>query len=179
MGRDAQSNALHNTSAEVANAAAIAASSVLKPNPDAFNAFLSAHSAASSAAYATLNPQLANAAHAAMKNDFEILRRIQVGLDHSKSVPPEQFGPMWPNGQPSGWPLREETVDREEGIDGEIAGPFSVYIDPKAYSPEEAGEFLSILSEVYESVSGDRLVIDGTGHSRVLIDEPVLPGGGS
>jgi DNA-binding Xre family transcriptional regulator len=48
-------------------------------------------------------------------------------------------------------------------VAGRIAGPLQVFIDSDAYSAADKGELLSLLSDLYELETGDRLVLDATG----------------
>ncbi|MBN68884.1 MAG: hypothetical protein CME32_06330 [Gimesia sp.] len=59
-----------------------------------------------------------------------------------------------------------------------IAGPLKVYIDSDAYTPEEKGELLSLLSELYSINTDDSLVIDDKGKASAIIAEVVSPNGG-
>lgn len=45
----------------------------------------------------------------------------------------------------------------------EIAGPLTLYIDSTRYSPQEIAEVIGVLSDIFETISGDRLVIDAQG----------------
>lgn len=57
----------------------------------------------------------------------------------------------------------EMVCDSEITPTSKLAGPLQVYIDSDAYTPEEKGELLSLISDLYFVESGDRLVIDSTG----------------
>jgi transcriptional regulator with XRE-family HTH domain len=59
-----------------------------------------------------------------------------------------------------------------------LAGPLSVYIDSSAYSADEKGELLSLISELYSLQSGDRLVIDNKGMAEPAVTSVVVPDDG-
>ena len=59
-----------------------------------------------------------------------------------------------------------------------IAGPLQVYIDSDAYTAEEKGELLSLVSELYSLQFGDRLVIDSAGTAEPIPVEAGKPDGG-
>ncbi|MEE8450450.1 MAG: DUF4062 domain-containing protein [Thermoguttaceae bacterium] len=63
--------------------------------------------------------------------------------------------------------------------DTPIAGPLQVYIDADAYSAEEKGELLSLVSELYRLQSNDRLVIDHKGTAEPVGVEVGSPNGGT
>jgi carbon storage regulator len=60
----------------------------------------------------------------------------------------------------------------------DIAGPLQVYIDSDAYTPEEKGILLSLISELYSIQSHDRLVIDNMGMAEPVPVEAISPDGG-
>ncbi|OHB68105.1 MAG: hypothetical protein A2V70_05040 [Planctomycetes bacterium RBG_13_63_9] len=104
------------------------------------------------------------------------------------------MGRLWPEGEPE-WFRRARrvnvarTVDELASKEGKpdieaeeskspIAGPLKVYIDADAYSPEEKGRLLSLISELYAIQTGDRLVIDNTGFARTAdVLDPAPVGG--
>lgn len=55
-----------------------------------------------------------------------------------------------------------DTLPSRDASGSPIAGPLTVYIDTNTYSPDEQGEILSLLSELYAIQSGDRLILDNT-----------------
>jgi hypothetical protein len=107
----------------------------------------------------------------AMRIDF---RRLTAAAKkrrwtHNTPVSPGFFGSLWPKGEPARWPLvraKETVYDR---------GDMSLYFDRAEFSNEQIAEVISLLSELYGSVGGDRLIIRGT---TLLIPErePVLEG---
>lgn len=73
-------------------------------------------------------------------------------------------------------------MDRDEietDPDSPIAGPLSVYIDSDAYTAEEKGELLSLVSQLYALKTGDRLIIDGKGNAQPVGAAIGSPGGAS
>lgn len=62
---------------------------------------------------------------------------------------------------PITWSIAMQRLGRPEG--GEIAGPLSLYVDVGRYSPEQVAQIIQTLSDMFEVMSGDRLVIDGQG----------------
>jgi len=80
----------------------------------------------------------------------------------------ELFAEVTPDVPPS-----EEPLD-----DSGISGPLKVYFDSSAYSPEEQGELLSLLSELYSLQANDRLVIDSKGVASPAFEPASGPNGG-
>jgi hypothetical protein len=62
--------------------------------------------------------------------------------------------------------------------EAQIAGPLQVFIDSDVYTAEEKGELLSLISELYNLQSGDRLVIDSTGTAEPIPVGVSSPDGG-
>jgi carbon storage regulator len=60
-------------------------------------------------------------------------------------------------------------------LEPDIAGPLQVYIDSDAYTPEEKGILLSLISELYSIQSHDRLVIDNMGMAEPVPVEAISP----
>ncbi len=60
-------------------------------------------------------------------------------------------------------PSNSSTTAQHANEESPIAGPLTVYIDSDAYTEEEKGELLSLVSELYSLQSDDRLVIDHRG----------------
>lgn len=82
------------------------------------------------------------------------------------------------------WSLKDEVdsdyIPSEETSDPDdpIAGPIRVYIDSDAYTTEEKGEILSLLSELYYLDEGDRLEIDNMGTAEPVGAVALSPNGG-
>jgi hypothetical protein len=115
----------------------------------------------------------ARAAVRAIRADFELLGALarREGWDNDTPVPPEVFGPMWPEGVPEGWP--NELVAPVRNLDTDcIAPPLSLYFDGDEFTPEQISEIIGGLSNMYEEMTGDHLVIDTTG----VLQIPVLEG---
>lgn len=96
--------------------------------------------------------------HESIRRDFERLRESAMSQGWTKEtpVPPDFFGPLWPEGEPPGWPgvpPEEKFVER---------GPMSIYFDRAEFTNNQIAEMISKLSELYRSVGGDGLVIKGT-----------------
>lgn len=112
-----------------AKAAAYAYAAAARPAAgDAAYAAAQAADAAYAAAKAADGAYAADAAYAAMQRDYELLRETSVS-EHwtdDTSVPPEFFGPIWPNGEPEGVPVEIEdpagdsqlvlTIEVPEGV---------------------------------------------------------------
>ena len=60
-----------------------------------------------------------------------------------------------------------------------IAGPLRVYIDSNAYTAEEKGELLSLVSELFQLQANDRLVIDHKGTAEPVPSVVLGPHGGA
>jgi len=72
---------------------------------------------------------------------------------------------------PEGWAMAQKRLGRS--APAEIAGPLSLYVDITGYTPEQIAQVVVSLSDIYETLSGDRLVIDGQGLvERTKIPEP-------
>ncbi|MEO1279728.1 MAG: hypothetical protein AAFV77_12295 [Planctomycetota bacterium] len=141
------------------------------------------------ASYASTAANYAVNAHPAaakvVLHDFDALLAMaeREGWTNTTPVDPDALGPLWPEGWPDVtskvWESIED-IEPPDPLSDPIAGPVRVYIDPTAYRPDEAGQLLSILSELYELEYGDRLVIDSTGTGERLVVVPVYsPGGAS
>ena len=74
----------------------------------------------------------------------------------------------------------DTTAPEESGLadDSPIAGPLSVYVDEDAFTSDEKGELLSLISSMYHLQSKDRLVIDSTGTAEVTPATVGPKGGG-
>ena len=70
-------------------------------------------------------------------------------------MPPEFFGPMWPDGEPDGWPKAEEVDSNAETAEPyEELEPLGILIDPGDASAEELGELFYEISELYRMMGG-------------------------
>jgi hypothetical protein len=89
------------------------------------------------------------AARAAIRQDFEQLLSAAERDEwtYDTPVPPEFFGPLWPEGEPKGWPTT--TGPTQPGIE-----PLTLLIDPGTASPEEIGELLAEISALYRMLGG-------------------------
>lgn len=75
-------------------------------------------------------------------------------------------------------PPRDAERPKDSPIaDSPIAGPLRVYID-SSYTAEEKGELLSLISELYNLQTGDRLVIDDVGTAEPIPVGIGAPDGG-
>jgi len=129
---------------------------------------------AARAAYAAADAAtFARVAVRAIRADFELLGAFarREGWDNDTPVPPEVFGPMWPDGVPEGWPNKLVAPVRNLDTDC-IAPPLSLYFDGDEFTPEQISEIIGGLSNMYEEMTGDHLVIDTTG----VLQIPVLEG---
>ncbi|MCW5776578.1 MAG: hypothetical protein KIS87_09080 [Phycisphaeraceae bacterium] len=100
---------------------------------------------------------------AAMRHDFELLRAAVQAENWTDDtpVPPEFFGPLWPHGEPEGWPTQHGD-SRADPSDEETPGapPLSLYFDLAEFSANEITEFIGKLSALYAEIGGDDLIID-------------------
>lgn len=118
----------------------------------------------------------------AVRRDFDLVftrARLEQWTDDTR-VPPDFFGPLWPDGEPNGWPWPMKSEDSlsvdESAADPELGRPLSLYFDTNDFSPEEISQVIRRLSALYKSVGGDELVIDDV---CVLDPESALmPAGG-
>lgn len=77
-------------------------------------------------------------------------------------VPAELLGPLWPDGEPEGWPNSDESDEKM------TATPLSLYFDMDEFSPQQVADMIGLLSDLYAEIGGDKLVIDGM--STLVLD---------
>ena len=162
-----------------ANANAPISNSVTAANAAAYtsyatNAVVDAAAAASRAADAAESDTATAVAEAvtAMTRDLELLKEAsrQEEWTDDTPVPPEFFGPLWPEGEPEGWPVKEETSEGQE-----LVLEFEV---PEGMSDEEAMERISALinkaDDLHRAHGGRGLRTKGVEvYGRELVDDPV------
>jgi hypothetical protein len=85
-------------------------------------------------------------------------------------VPPTVFGPLWPDGPPPGWPV-EASADPAAAAAIDPAPPLRLFFEMGVFSPAEMAEIVGHLSEAYQALGGDRLVIDDV----ALLDPALVP----
>lgn len=90
-------------------------------------------------------------------------------VDPSESGP---LGVLWREGEPQ---FHQSLAVKYDTIDRQLA-PLTLYFDPAIYSPTQIAEILHLLSELYRSVSGGRLVIRGAPEKKTA-DYGVRVGG--
>jgi len=132
----------------------------------------SAYSAANAIDYASAAYSQITTVSDAIIADFEKLKQ-SAKKEHwtdETLVRPKFFGPLWPDGEPNLQVIIAKSIkkfrDRE---------PMSLYFDRTEFSNKEIAEIISMLSELYHDVSGDRLVIDKT-MQFTPVGEPVPEG---
>lgn len=128
--------------------------------------------------YANDKPRAA--AIAAMRRDFDLLKAA-AEAEHwtdDTPVPPEFFGPLWPHGEPEGWP----EAGREPRI-GERT--FTIEFEaPPGVSDEEAAEriarVLRLLDRLNRAQGGTGIVVgeDDVSAFDKCIVAPLVPVGG-
>lgn len=117
----------------------------------------------------------------AARSDFSYLMANHPRGDNPLGAPIDlsAMGPLWPEGEPEWFKKSNEPPgDVEQPEVSQIAGPLRVYIDSDAYTPEEKGELLSLISDLYSLQTGDRLVIDSTGTAEPVPVGISAPDGG-
>jgi hypothetical protein len=84
-------------------------------------------------------------------------------------VPPEVFGPLWPEGPPSGWPADPDLPQRTELPLAFLAreGVLPVIIE------DEVVNLFNALNRYYILRTGDRLTVDGDIHTLLAALSPV------
>ncbi|TVQ62100.1 MAG: hypothetical protein EA378_06450 [Phycisphaerales bacterium] len=125
-----------------------------------------------------------DAARAAMRNDFDLLRTLSQGLlgrDDERLAPwtdetpvnPDLLGPLWPFGEPEGWP--EEAKEPRAGDQR-----FRIKLTaPPGVSDEEAAdamaELVRLMDNLQRAMGGSGLVIDDDAEAfdECLVLQPV------
>jgi hypothetical protein len=155
--------------------------------PEADYAAFAAYVAANAAIAADAAPDAARAAyaavHAATPNRAggkgwrdAVVRATRVDIEKVKTaakkerwtdetpVPPEFFGPLWPEGEPAGWPSAR--IEADEPITGTYCEQPSIdlYVDPGDASTETIQEVLAALSDLHVAAGGLGLEFKSDGH---------------
>lgn len=153
-----------------------------------YGAAADAAAAASNALYASVNVSSSSAAYASSSSaaststsgavsagiwaDFELLKELsqREKWDNETPVPPEVFGPMWPNGVSEGWPKLSD--------DGEQLYLKIELAVPQGMSEEESDEFNERTARFFAKLSAAHVAMGGTG-LRIVEDascavEPIL-----
>jgi hypothetical protein len=130
-----------------------------------------------SAAYDSYGPEERDAAFSsksvglsvyvkANRRDFTRLSETskQHGWTDKTPVPLEVFGPMWPDGEPEGWPKATQPRGETRHID-EVSPPLiSILWDPEVVTEEEYADLVEALGNVVRAHGGAGLKrIDATG----------------
>lgn len=146
--------------AAAAVAAANAADATAKAADATANAAVTAVAVAAGDAAAAANAVAAKAGIAEIVADFEFLLAAAEGeqWDDNTPVPPEFFGPMWPNGTPDGWP-EEVAVDAAQVLKLQIAVPQDMNDTQSRDFNEKVKAFLTALSAFDASMGGTGLQI--------------------
>lgn len=104
-------------------------------------------------------------ATAVMRRDYELLSAAakREAWNDDTSVPPEFFGPLWPDGEPEGWPEDEKGTPKS----------FGMVIDPGEADAETIREVMSALSDLHEVHTGYGLTYEVDG-SLILAEVEAL-----
>jgi hypothetical protein len=165
-----------NVSADAARAAADAARAAAAADVAdvAYAAASSAYAAAGAAAAAAAVYAAAAAANdvwLAISADLQRLAALSPNEPKNRSfvVDPNPFGPLgplWSEGEPEWFRQFKAKAEAKAAIAtdqslGE-APPLYLYFDLEEFSDNEIAEMIGMLSDVYQEIGGDRLVIDST-----------------
>lgn len=108
---------------------------------------------------------------ASIRRDMEIIRTYcdHLECDDDTPVPPEVFGPLWPEGPPKGWPADPTIPSRTEL-------PFTLWIGEDTSDDVVKAE-MSLLFDVfnryYIARAGDRLTPEGDIYTSVAVLNPI------
>jgi hypothetical protein len=134
---------------EAAYATSPAANAAHAAAADADSAFLGAF----------LTARAARAADAvvAMRRDYELLRAAAAseGWTDDTPVPPEFFGPLWPEGEPEGWPTN--------GSENEPVYTKIEIVHPAGLSEERSNDFNKKVAAFFAELSALHVAMGGTG----------------
>lgn len=165
--------------AMVASQAQAIAASQAQAKAAAMVAVLAATASASQAASQALPQAVARAASQAhvatltaaasgswIREDFDLLAqtaRAEQWTDNTP-VPPEFFGPLWPDGPPPGWPTEKDGAAKISELSvrpdtSRISPQIEVYFQADELTPEEIELFLEYLDAVYHEKAGGRLMV--------------------
>ncbi len=97
-----------------------------------------------------------------IRDDFERLKlaAVKESWTDETPAPPEFFGPLWPDGEPEGWPAGPAVEPTKDEPAFKEASSLSLYFDLDEFTPEQIATFIRLLSEVYHDLGGDELIID-------------------
>jgi hypothetical protein len=141
-------------------------------SPKAQSVAMIALAAATTGMLADMSPFIAN--HA-VGDAFDITLTIRKDFDHlgrlaewqhwtdDTPVPPDVFGPLWPEGPPPGWPADPDVPQRVELPVSFLA---LEKVIPMALEDEAVNVF-NALNRYYIARTGDRLTLDGDIHTLV------------
>ena len=115
---------------------------------------------------------------AAINSDFGVLRKAAIEAqwsDHTP-VPPEFFGPMWPNGPPQGWPELDEDTVKAPSASLDISSPpqINVIWDPALISPKEYADLITAIGDVVRAAGGIGVERKGSDHFGAKVGTGVL-----
>lgn len=108
-------------------------------------------------------------ADAAVRRDYELLIAASEAEKWSDDtpVPPEFFGPLWPDGEPEDWPTREpDSAGLQLMVEIEL--PDDVELDEDRIG-EISAEIADRLDDLHRAYGGDGLTVD-----RVELDAPAF-----
>lgn len=146
------------------SAADAAAAAVAAADNAAFRAAAVAHRTAHPVSYTASSA--ADAAARAIAEALNLIRRDYLllldrakkeGWNDQTKVPPEVFGPMWPDGEPEGWPwpidqaaARPTLVDKTNSAVTRTLSPPTFFIvwDPELVTEDDYSEIVEALSEL-------------------------------
>lgn len=115
----------------------------------------------------------ASAIENAFHHDLAYITKLTSSRDYTDTtaVPPEVFGPMWPEGTPDGWP--KEQTKKPSYIKLELGVPASLDEQETSDFNHRVAAFLAELSGLHASMGGTGLrIVDDTSTEPVLIEEP-------
>jgi hypothetical protein len=131
-----------------------------------------------------------DAAVQAIQHDLQNLVRAarEQGWNDDTPVPIEFFGPLWPEGEPEGWPKLPEEESQVTGhlqatqegnaldatgevVESEESPPIELYIDVGDASEETVKELLVALSDLHVAAGGEGLVFSSDGTNVLPTEE--------
>lgn len=136
----------------------------------------SASSAESDKVVYTQATAAANAVRSAMRRDYALLRKAseRLGWDDETPVPVAFFGPLWPMGEPEGWPKDEEPDAGQEppALKLELRIPAGLTGKQSKDFNERVKRFLCALNGVHLSMGGNGLqILDDASYEPAPVEE--------
>ena len=116
-------------------------------------------------------------AQAAVRRDFDLLLAASEEFDWTDGtpVPPEFFGPLWPEGEPEGWPRPEPTDDHHSEppvLKLEIAVPEGMDSAATQAFDAKVAELLAAMSAFDAAMGGHGLkILDECSNEPLRLDD--------